>query len=94
MTDGPVNDALEQVRQMQAVVGDRMRFQGFSARARMAGGFVAIAGAIVVSQGGALFFASVGQQVDGPLFHRGSDKAVERSLIAHVAGVKHLAQAA
>ena len=50
MTDGPVNDALEQVRQMQAVVGDRMRFQGFSARARMAGGFVAVAGAIILQR--------------------------------------------
>jgi len=50
MTEGPVNDALEQVRQMQAVVGDRMRFQGFSARARMAGGFVAVAGAIILQR--------------------------------------------
>lgn len=50
MTDGPVNEALAQVRQMQGIVGDRLRFRGFSARARMAGGFIAVAGATVLSR--------------------------------------------
>jgi len=46
MSDEPINEALDQVRRMQALVGDQLRFKGFSARARMAGGCVALLGAL------------------------------------------------
>ena len=44
MTSGSVDDALDQVRRMQTLVGDQLRFRGFSARARMVGGLVAVCG--------------------------------------------------
>ena len=50
MADERVDEALEQVRRMQAAVRDRLRFRGFSGRARMAGGFVALAGATVLAR--------------------------------------------
>ena len=50
VTDKGVHDALAQVRQMQSVVQDRLRFRGFSARARMAGGFVALLGATALGR--------------------------------------------
>ena len=50
MHDPGVDEALAQVRQMQAVVRDRLRFRGFSARARIAGGFVALAGATALGR--------------------------------------------
>jgi hypothetical protein len=50
MSDGQVNEALEQVRRMQDAVRDRLRFRGFSGSARMAGGFVALAGATVLAR--------------------------------------------
>lgn len=46
MSDEPLSEALDHVRRMQALVGDQLRFQGFSARARMVGGLVAMAGAL------------------------------------------------
>ena len=50
MTDERVDEALAQVRRMQSVVQDRLRFRGFSARARIAGGLVALAGATVLGR--------------------------------------------
>ncbi len=50
MSDIPVSEALEQVRRLQAVVRDRLRFRGFSARARIIGGLVALLGAVLVQQ--------------------------------------------
>ena len=50
MTDKGVNEALAQVRQMQSVVQDRLRFRGFSSRARIAGGFVALLGATALGR--------------------------------------------
>lgn len=50
MTDKGVNEALAQIRQMQNVVQDRLRFRGFSARARIVGGFVALLGATVLGR--------------------------------------------
>lgn len=48
MTEQPLSEALDQVRRMQALVGDQLRFKGFSARARIAGGFVALFGALAL----------------------------------------------
>jgi len=48
MTDQPLSEALDHVRRMQALVGDQLRFKGFSARARIAGGFVAMLGALAL----------------------------------------------
>jgi hypothetical protein len=50
MTERHVSEALEQVRRMQAVVRDRLRFRGFSGPARMAGGAIALAGATVLAR--------------------------------------------
>jgi len=50
MTDKGVHEALAQVRQMQSVVQDRLRFRGFSSRARIAGGFVALLGATMLGR--------------------------------------------
>ncbi len=50
MTEKGVSEALAQVRQMQSVVQDRLRFRGFSSRARIAGGFAALLGAIVLGR--------------------------------------------
>ena len=50
MTDKGVHEALAQVRQLQSVVQDRLRFRGFSARARIAGGFVALLGATLLGR--------------------------------------------
>jgi hypothetical protein len=48
MSDEPLSEALDQVRRMQDLVGDRLRFKGFSARARIAGGFIAMLGALAL----------------------------------------------
>lgn len=48
MTSGSVDEALDQVRRMQTLVGDHLRFRGFSARARMIGGIVALAGGLAL----------------------------------------------
>lgn len=50
MSDTGVNEALAQVREMQRVVQDRLRFRGFSSRARMVGGCVALIGAAVLGR--------------------------------------------
>ncbi len=50
MTEQSMQDALAQVRQMQSVVQDRLQFRGFSSRARIAGGFVALLGATLLSR--------------------------------------------
>jgi hypothetical protein len=50
MTDRGVGEALAQVRQMRTVVRDRLRFRGFSSRARMVGGCVALIGAAVLGR--------------------------------------------
>jgi hypothetical protein len=47
MTERGMHEALAQ---MQAVVQDRLQFRGFSARARIAGGFVALLGATLLSR--------------------------------------------
>ena len=46
MFDEPISEALDQVRRLQALIGDQLRFRGFSARARMVGGCVAMLGAL------------------------------------------------
>jgi len=46
MIDEPLSEALDHVRRMQTLVEDQLRFKGFSARARMLGGFVALSGAL------------------------------------------------
>ena len=48
MTSGSVDEALDQVRRMQTLVGDRLRFRGFSARARVIGGIVALVGGLAL----------------------------------------------
>ena len=48
MRTGSVDEALDQVRRMQAMVGDQLRFRGFSARARMIGGMVAVCGGLAL----------------------------------------------
>ena len=48
MTSGSVDEALDQVRRMQTLVGDRLRFRGFSARARVIGGLVALEGGLAL----------------------------------------------
>jgi hypothetical protein len=60
MNDEPLNEALDQVRRMQALVGDQLRFKGFSARARIAGGVIALLGAL-----GLLFLS----RPQAPLLH-------------------------
>ncbi|MBM4162971.1 MAG: hypothetical protein FJ222_00765 [Lentisphaerae bacterium] len=50
MADRGVHEALAQVREMQGVVQDRLRFRGFSSRARMIGGCVALIGAAVLGR--------------------------------------------
>jgi hypothetical protein len=50
MHDERVDEALAQVRQMQTVVRDRLRFRGFSGRARVAGGLIALAGAVALGR--------------------------------------------
>jgi 4-hydroxybenzoate polyprenyltransferase len=50
MTDPGVAEALDQVRRMQTAVRDRLRFRGFSSTARIAGGFVALAGAAALAR--------------------------------------------
>lgn len=48
MDEHDIDQALGQVRQMQALVLDRQRFKGFSGMARMAGGIAALATALVL----------------------------------------------
>ncbi len=45
-----IHDAMGQVRRMQELVLARQRFKGYSGRARMAGGVMALAGAVVMSR--------------------------------------------
>ncbi len=45
-----IHDAMEQVRRMQELVLARQRFKGYSGKARMAGGVMALAGAFVMSR--------------------------------------------
>ncbi len=47
-----IHDAIGQVRQMRELVLARQRFKGYSGKARMAGGVLAIAGAVVMSRPG------------------------------------------
>ena len=56
--------------------------------------FAVVAGAIFARQFGASFLAGVGQQLGCPLFNWRPDETIERALIAHVAGVEDLTQAA
>lgn len=50
MSEEGVNEALAQVRRMQTVVQDRLRFRGFSGHARIVGGFVALIGATLLGR--------------------------------------------
>ncbi len=45
-----IHDAIGQVRRMRELVLARQRFKGYSGKARMAGGVLAIAGAVVMSR--------------------------------------------
>lgn len=47
-----IHDAIGQVRQMREFVLARQRFKGYSGKARMAGGGLAIAGSVVMSRPG------------------------------------------
>lgn len=47
-----IHDAIGQVRRMQELVLARQRFKGYSGKARMAGGVLAVAGAFVMSRPG------------------------------------------
>jgi len=55
--------------------------------------FAVVTAAVIARQRGSFFFACLGEQCSSPLFNRGPDEALQRTLIAQVAGVDHSAQA-